>query len=209
MSRRTSCCTPSWPLLDHRVWAVHPRLTVPAPGALLGRPRSPDLAALSAGRGIGAARRSKACLLHVKEKPHISRRGAFSTGGGALRWPSGSTLVRIDGPPSFRAVHPPLLTGGPADSDSTGSPNRSQHRRVGAVGRTRPTRGTEPDGFLSTSAARRRNTRPGCALHERMASAPTRRPATYSQESTPACRAVASTPGNGGGSNILASPPGG
>ena len=148
MSRRTSCCTPSWPLLDHRVWAVHPRLTVPAPGALLGRPRSPDLAALSAGRGIGAARRSKACLLHVKEKPHISRRGAFSTGGGALRWPSGSTLVRIDGPPSFRAVHSPLLTGGPADSDSTGSPNRSQHRRVGAAGRTRPTLGTEPDGVL-------------------------------------------------------------
>jgi hypothetical protein len=36
-----------------------------------------------------------------------------------------------------------------------------------------------------------------------MASAPTRRPATNSQESTPACRAVASTPGNGGGSNIL------
>lgn len=49
-----------------------------------------------------------------KEKPHILRRGAFSTGGGAFRWPSGSTLVRIDGPPSFRAVHPPLLTGGPA-----------------------------------------------------------------------------------------------
>src|ERR1022692_3317585 len=55
------------------------------------------------------------------------RRGAWPTGGGALRWPSGSTLVRIDGPPSFRAVHSPLLTGGPATSDSTGSPNRSQH----------------------------------------------------------------------------------
>ena len=67
-------------------------------------------------------------LVH-KEKPHILRRGAFSTGGGAFRWPSGSTLVRIDGPPSFRAVHSPLLAGGPATSDSTGSPNRSQHSR--------------------------------------------------------------------------------
>jgi hypothetical protein len=180
-----------------------------APGSLPGRPRSPDLAAYGAGRGLGAEGRSKACLLHVKEKPHISRRGAFSTGGGAFRWPSGSTLVRIDGPPSFRAVHPPLLTGGPADSDSTGSPNRSQHRRVGAAGRTDGHGAQSRTGFLWTSAARRRNTRPGCALHERMVSAPTRRPATNSQESTPACRAVASTPGNGGGSNILASPPGG
>ena len=41
---------------------------------------------------------------------------SFGTGGGAFRWPSGSTLVRIDGPPSLRAVHSPLLTGGPARS---------------------------------------------------------------------------------------------
>src|ERR1019366_301657 len=78
--------------------------------------------------------------------PHVLRRGAFSTGGGAFRWPSGSTLDRIDGPPSFRAVHSPLLTGGPATGDSTDSPERSQHSRVGATGRTRLTRGTELDG---------------------------------------------------------------
>jgi len=60
------------------------------------------------------------------EKPHTLRCGALSTGGGALRWPWGSTLVRTDGPPPFRAVHSPLLTGGPASHDFTGSPSRLQ-----------------------------------------------------------------------------------
>lgn len=74
----------------------------------------------------------EASLLYEKEKPHISRRGASGTGGGAFRWPSGSTLVRIDGPPSLRAVHSPSLTGGPASSDSTDSLDRLQHRRRAA-----------------------------------------------------------------------------
>ncbi len=67
------------------------------------------------------------------EKPHTLRCGALSTGGGALRWPWGSTLVRTDGPPPFRAVHSPLLTGGPASENSTGSPGRLQAWRAGTV----------------------------------------------------------------------------
>jgi hypothetical protein len=66
------------------------------------------------------------------EKPHTLRCGALSTGGGALRWPWGSTLVRTDGPPPFRAVHSPLLTGGPASENSTGSPGRLQAWRADA-----------------------------------------------------------------------------
>src|ERR1019366_10770694 len=106
---------------------------------VLGRSSDPER------RGAWPTGANPRSLVH-KEKPHILRRGAFSTGGGALRWASGSTPVRLDGPPSFRAVHSPLLTGGPATGDSTDSPERSQHSRVGATGRTRLTRGTELDG---------------------------------------------------------------
>jgi len=58
-------------------------------------------------------------LANHQKAPHLSKWSLSSTGGGALRWPSGSTLVRIDGPPSLRAAHPPSLTAGPATSDGT------------------------------------------------------------------------------------------
>lgn len=62
---------------------------------------------------------SIAHLADHQKAPHLSKWSLSSTGGGALRWPSGSTLVRIDGPPSLRAAHPPSLTAGPATSDGT------------------------------------------------------------------------------------------
>ena len=62
---------------------------------------------------------SIAHLAEHQKAPHLSKWSLSSTGGGALRWPSGSTLVRIDGPPSLRAAHPPSLAAGPATSDGT------------------------------------------------------------------------------------------
>src|ERR1019366_3083134 len=56
---------------------------------------------------------------NYQKAPHLSVWSLSSTGGGALRWPSGSTLVRTDGPPPIRAAHPPSLTSGPATHDST------------------------------------------------------------------------------------------
>src|ERR1019366_7170926 len=111
------------------------------------RELDPELALVSSnGRGASPKGGADPRPSSIKEKLRIVRCGAFSTGGGALRWPSGSTLVRTDGPPPFRAVHSPLLTGAPATHNTTASIKPLQLCRASGSGSDSNEAGQSPGG---------------------------------------------------------------